>query len=60
MKYRREHDSDTWHWCVNCNEWPTQAGTYIEQDWPRGQRPTDGELDSKCLNKERAGVCQTV
>jgi hypothetical protein len=60
MKYRREHGSDTWHWCANCIEWPTEEGTYVEQNLPRGQRPTDGELDLKCLSKERAGFCETA
>jgi hypothetical protein len=60
MKYRRRHGSDTWHWCTNCSEWPTAAGSYVEEDLPAGQRPSDGELDNQCLGKERNNDCQTA
>ena len=60
MKYRKIHGSDTWHWCTNCEDWPTPPGTYEERDLPAGQRPSSGELDDECLAKERGGTCQTA
>ena len=47
--YRRKKDSDTWHWCTNCSNWP--SSDYIETD----KKPTYGELDNECKAKEEAG-----
>ena len=38
--YRKKKWSDTWHWCSNCNNWPTSD--YEE----RYIKPTSGELCS--------------
>jgi len=51
--YRRKNNSDTWHWCTNCSNWPTSD--YIEKEFPG--RPTSGELDNECLAKENSGNC---
>ena len=56
-KYRRLKDSDVWHWCTNCTNWPTEPNTYVEDE--RDTRPTTGELDNECLAKERRGECVT-
>jgi len=29
--YRRHKESDTWHWCTNCTNWPTSI-------WGMGRR----------------------
>jgi len=60
MKYRRLHDSDVWHWCTNCEDWPDTPGTYEEIDVPSGRRPSSGELDNECRSKEDAGTCTTT
>lgn len=52
--YRRKKDSDTWHWCKNCSNWPTSE--YVEVTV--SGRPTSGELDNECLAKEKAGNCR--
>ena len=52
--YRRKKDSDTWHWCTNCSNWPTFDYVETESD----NRPTTGELDNECLAKEKEGTCE--
>ena len=54
MRYRRRIGSDTWHFCTNCTEWPTQAGSYVEQS----TRPTTGEFCNQCLAKQRDNNCR--
>jgi hypothetical protein len=51
MAYRRRKNSDTWHFCRNCSNWPTSE--YVEQQ----TRPTTGELDNECLAKQQANAC---
>ncbi len=52
MTYRRRKDSDTWHWCRNCSNWPTYD--YVEREG----KPTTGELCNECQGKERSGTCR--
>lgn len=52
MPYRRRKDSDTWHWCRNCSNWPTS--NYEEQQ----SKPSNGELDNECRSKDATGNCQ--
>jgi len=52
MAYRRRRDKDTWHWCTNCSNWPTN--NYEEQ----ASKPTSGELCNECRGKESAGTCR--
>jgi len=54
--YRRRKDRDTWHWCKNCSNYPTED--YVEEIVSTG-RPSSGELDNECLAKEKAGTCRT-
>lgn len=49
--YRRRRDSDTWHFCKNCSNWPTS--NYVEQV----SKPTSGELCNQCQDKSAAGNC---
>ncbi len=60
-EYRKLKDSDTWHWCRNCSNWPTgTAGVdYDSQQVPSGRRPASGELDNECRAKEREDNCRT-
>ena len=55
IEYRRKKDSDTWHWCTNCSNWPT----YNYETWIGEGRPPSGELDNECKSKEREGKCKT-
>jgi len=57
MMYRRHNNSDTWHWCTNCEGWPKIRGTYVEQAVPVGRRPSTGQLDDECLAMEKRGTC---
>lgn len=52
-KYRRRTESNTWHWCRNCSNWPTR---YYEE---RTSKPTTGELDKECKAKQRSRICRT-
>jgi hypothetical protein len=52
--YRKKKDSDTWHWCTNCSNWPTSDYDEITVEG----RPSSGELDNECLAKERKGECK--
>lgn len=52
-EYRRKKNSDTWHWCSNCRDYPTEPGTYESSK----TKPTSGELDNECRAKEKAGNC---
>ena len=53
--YRKRRNTDTWHWCKNCSNWPTSD--YVEE-WHDGkERPKSGELDNERLAKEKAGDC---
>jgi len=49
-KYRKKRGSDTWHWCRNCKNWPTED--YTERD----SRP-GSDLCNECKAKERTGDC---
>ncbi|MCK4334517.1 hypothetical protein KAX06_07025 [candidate division WOR-3 bacterium] len=48
----RKKDSDTWHWCKNCSNYPTGSDV-VKSD----KKPTYGELDNECKAKEKAGDC---
>jgi len=52
MAYRKRKDSDTWHWCRNCSNWPTSG--YQEQQG----KPSSGELCNECKGKDDAGNCR--
>ena len=52
MEWRRKKGSDTWHWCVNCSNWPT-ANYEVSH-----AKPTSGELDNECKAKDAAGDCK--
>jgi len=50
--YRRKKESDTWHFCTNCSNWPTSG--YVEQY----TKPTTGELCNECQGKKKADNCK--
>ena len=52
--YRRRTGHETWHWCRNCSNWPTDG---FEEQYVPGGRPESGRLDNECLAKEREGTC---
>jgi hypothetical protein len=52
MKYRKRKDSDTWHFCRNCLQWPTKD--YEEKK----QKPTTAKLCIECQAKEQNDNCQ--
>ena len=59
MPYRKRNGRNTWHWCLNCINWP--AAEYEE----RAERPDEEELRrageelcAVCANKELFRACQ--
>ena len=51
-EYRRRKDSDTWHWCKNCSNWPTS--NYES----RYSKPSYGELCDECKEKDERRECK--
>lgn len=51
MTYRRLKDSDTWHFCKNCSNWPKNS--YIESRERKG-----GELCNECKSKRHNKDCK--
>ena len=62
-EYRKRKDSDAWHWCKNCSNWPTSNYDTVNTSGTTSSglptRPTTGELDNECRSKEREGNCRT-
>jgi len=56
MIYRRRKDSDTWHWCTNCSNWPKE-GEYIEKNM---EKTTYGEKCDTCLDLSAKNKCKRV
>lgn len=56
MEYRRRKQSNVWHWCRNCSNWPTGKAGVDYVSWRA--KPEDDELDGECLAKSERGVCQ--
>ena len=54
-EYRRKKGSDVWHWCRNCDNWPTSDYKSIKTS----EFPADGKLDDECRVKELTGNCHT-
>ena len=52
-EYRKKKNSDTWHWCTNCSDWP--ESNYDKSDG----KPTSGELDNQCRRIAARGECNT-
>lgn len=50
-QYRRKKDSDTWHFCSNCSNYPT-SGYETSAD-----NPSSGEKCNECKAKRSAGNC---
>ena len=51
MQYRRLRNSDTWHFCQNCSNWP---------DWEYisvYKKPKDGKFCSQCEAKLNNHEC---
>jgi hypothetical protein len=49
--YSRRRDSDTWHWCTNCSNYPSV--TNVETSY---SKPRFGELSNECRSKEKSGT----
>ena len=52
--YRRRKESDTWHWCTNCTNWPTSN----YEEWEGENRPSRGELCNHCRSLEENRQCK--
>lgn len=50
--YVQGYNTDTWHWCRNCSQYPTSIARRRET------RPS-GDLCNQCKSKEREGDCRS-
>ncbi len=50
--YRRKEEGDKWHWCENCQNWPTEN---FEEQY---NRPDNGQLCQKCTENSNKGTCE--
>ena len=50
-KYRKLTESDTWHFCRNCTNWPKSG--YVTSS----TKPRSGELCNQCLSKQANDNC---
>jgi CheY-like chemotaxis protein len=51
--YRRQHNTDLWHFCSNCTGWPVAGFDENKSDHP----PFD-DLCAQCVQKKREGACE--
>lgn len=49
--YRKRKNSDTWHFCKNCNRWP--RFNYVTSN----SKPSSGELCNECKSKLKSNSC---
>lgn len=49
--YKKRRNSDTWHWCSNCSNYPLGSDVDI-----RSTKPISGELCYECLSKDKKGT----
>jgi len=52
--YRRKEDSNVWHWCTNCSQYPSGSDIIM-----RHTQPEYGERCPECQVKEQAGDCKS-
>ncbi|QCQ23317.1 hypothetical protein [Desulfoglaeba alkanexedens] len=52
--YRRKEDSNVWHWCTNCSQYPSGSNIIT-----RHTQPEYGERCRECQMKEQSGDCKS-
>lgn len=51
--YRKKHNTDLWHFCSNCEDWPV-----VNYDEIEGDAPHLDQLCPECVQKQRQGACE--
>jgi CheY-like chemotaxis protein len=51
--YRKKHNTDIWHFCANCRNWPVE-----DFDSDDHGAPPSGKLCHQCVNNQRQGTCE--
>ena len=51
-QYRKLKESDTWHFCSNCSNYPKRGYT------TSSGKPTSGELCNQCQAKQSKNDCK--
>ena len=51
--YRKKHNSDLWHFCSNCTNWPI-----ADFDATDRGAPPSGEFCGECVDKQHQGTCE--
>jgi len=53
--YRKRKESNTWHWCTNCKNWPDEVGEYEEK---AVEGEPEGDLCAICERYDDYGTCE--
>jgi CheY-like chemotaxis protein len=51
--YRKKHNTNLWHFCTNCTDWPVAD---FEEN--KSAHPPFDESCAQCIQKEREGTCE--
>jgi CheY-like chemotaxis protein len=51
--YRRKHNTDLWHFCSNCTNWPA-----VDFDENKTDHPPFDKICAECVQKEHEGTCE--
>jgi CheY-like chemotaxis protein len=51
--YRKKHETNLWHFCTNCTDWPV-----IDFDENKGDHPAPDDLCAQCIQKQQEGTCE--
>ncbi len=54
--YVHAYASDTWHWCRDCNNYPSDPTAH--ERLPADERPKSGVLCNTCKGKESNDDCR--
>lgn len=57
-RYRKKKSSNKWHFCMNCNYWPYEPGTYEEM--VLSGKPESGELCKECMKRNKEKDCRKI
>ena len=55
MEYRRQKGNNRWHFCKNCQNWPTKD--YVEYSGNEDQ--PQGDFCDECLKKQENNNCNS-
>ena len=51
--YRKKHNTNLWHFCTNCTDWPV-----VDFDEKEGDEALFDDLCAQCIQKQQEGTCE--